>query len=62
MSTNNFIEREQMKIIAAYHNENSAIYDSFVKQQFIYESTCFATYIQFQTARTKIGDFLGLPS
>ena len=44
MSTNKFIEREQIKIIAAYQNENNAIYDHFVKQQFIYASTtCFAT-------------------
>ena len=35
MFTTKFIEREQIKIIAAYRNENNAIYDHFVKQQFI---------------------------
>ena len=50
MFTTEFIEREQIKIIAAYdRNENNAIYDHFIKQQFIYihmrASACFATYI-----------------
>ena len=36
MFTTEFIERKQIKIIAAYdRNKNNAIYDHFVKQQFI---------------------------
>ena len=46
MFNTKFIEREQIEIIDAYdQNENNAIYDHFVKQQFIQASTCFATYL-----------------